>query len=144
MVIEIGGELNFDGQSTLNLDCYSYQRQEFEIVTYVLKRSDAEYEEKEIPKDKDARIGTRFILLNNNISKVEKFLKISFFPTRSGHNLRGQGASYSCKRVEVLGSANGCETIYADDDYSAKFICAMVAKKRKWFSGEALRGACKE
>lgn len=140
MLIEIEAYSNADGQTYMYIDCYSYQTKEFQSVYNVLKNSRIEYSESRINPDKDRRIGLRYSLLGRNIEKLENYLKIKFF----SDEVTGEGDEYKCERVSILTNESGCRTIYASDNDSANMICAIVAKKHRWFGGVAKRGRCRK
>jgi len=140
MLIEIEAYSNADGQTTMYIDCYSYQTREFESVYRVLQKSRVQYSESRISPDKDRRIGLRYSLIGRNIEKLETYLKINFFSTE----VVGEGESFKCERVPApLTNQVGCKTIFADDKDSADMICAIVAKKNSWFGGVTERGRCR-
>ncbi|MBY0424030.1 MAG: hypothetical protein K2Q22_00205 [Cytophagales bacterium] len=140
MLIEIDGTSNYEGGTILGINCYSFNKMEFQSVKNVLLKSEVKYDESKI-KDKDGRFGVRYILFGLNIGKLERYLKIRFFDKE----IEGNGdTAYRCERIEVLSLSSDCKTIYASDDDSANMICAIAAKKMNWFGGVAQRGICKK
>jgi hypothetical protein len=138
MLIEIEAFSNADGQILMYIDCYSYQRSEFISVYKVLENSRVEYSESSLARDKNERLGLRYSLIGRNIEKLETYLKIKFF----SDEINGEGDAYKCKRICALNNETGCKTIHANDKDSANMICAIVAKKNKWFGGVAEKGKC--
>lgn len=141
MIIESEYRGHFTGGFTLILSCYSYHESEFDSVRYVIKRANVEATSVKIQSKTDDRIGIKFIIRDEHIRRLEKFLKIRIFPRDK--ELKGNGNSpFKCKRVVVLSQRRECKTIYADDEHSANVICAMVAKDKGWFGGVAESGQC--
>ncbi|MEQ9008477.1 MAG: hypothetical protein RLO12_01080 [Fulvivirga sp.] len=140
MLIEYSLVDHFTGGGGLWLDCYSYQEREFDSVRKVIVSSDIRAEVTQLPPDSNGRIGVRFIIVSEDIPKLENYLKVDF--EEYGH-LKSSGTSpYRCERVVVLSQQKDCETIYADDDHAANVICSLKAKDKGWFGGLAKPGTC--
>lgn len=142
MLIESSLLNHFTGGETLILSCYSYQDSEFDSVRFVIQRARVEATSESIRSETDNRIGIRFTIWNENIRKLENFLKIRF--DNFGKEMKGGGNSpFKCERVTVLSQRQECKTIFADDKHSANVICALVAKDKGWFGGVAEPGQCR-
>jgi hypothetical protein len=143
MLIESSLMNHFTGGETLILSCYSYQESEFDSVRYVIQRAKVDATTERIQSETDDRIGIRFTIWNENIRRLENFLKIRF-DNFGRKELKGDGSSpFKCERVVVLSQRRECKTIYADDEHSASVICALVAKDKGWFGGVSEPGQCR-
>lgn len=142
MLIESSLLNHFTGGETLVLNCYSYRDSEFDSVRYVILKANVQAVSELFKSEKDDRIGIRFTIWDENIRRLEKFLKIRFdgFENRMSS---GGDSPYRCDRVIMLSQKEECKTIYADDKHSANVICALVAKDNGWFGGVAEPGQCR-
>jgi len=141
---------NINFQGNLSLDAFSFSRVELNAVEFVLNKSKTRIDFDELPKDASGRFGIRFLVLANEIFKLEKTLNIKFEGRGENTKIKlgkvyssftgGGPSSYRCCRLD--NPPLGCQTIYADDDKEALVLCALVANENNWLGGYTSRGKC--
>jgi hypothetical protein len=138
-----------ENDNLLNLLAYSYQDREFEIVDSFFLRQSFQFKKSILPLDADSRMGKQYsIATSMEIKRFEKILGITF--TNKGEQTSIESATpsddaipYRCLRIKDVAWQQGCASIMAPDDSAAFILCAMTAKKLKWFGGKAEKGFCK-
>jgi hypothetical protein len=135
-------QISFTGE--LSLDAYSFSSYEINSVVYVLDKSGVDIVNENLSRDREGRIGLRFIIHTLEIVKLERTLRVKF--SGEGENTKvsftkgDQGKSYRCSRIDT--PPNGCETISANDEQEAIVKCALVANNKNWLGGVPTPGQC--
>ena len=133
----------------LQLNAYSYQDREINIVASYLTLHDFQFTRNAIPKDRDDRTGVAFILSGlTQIFRFETLLGLKFQtkgPETSVIFLSGAGGDnpYCCVRLKHMPWEQGCSDITAPDDHAAFIKCSLLANKENWFGADSKPGTCK-
>lgn len=133
----------------LELDAYTYNNSEFEILNNFLKENKIVFEYKPLPNDSYTRLGRVFIIhYNNQIQKIEFSLGVKFINkgietfTKVEEDYI-EGKEYKCLRISPSTKEKGCRNIYAINDAAAFIKCNLIANELNWFAAQRQRGKCK-
>lgn len=132
----------------IDLNAYSYQEKEFDIVRRFFDRTEIRYTTREIRKDAYERRGIAFRIDGvMQIRRLQNTIGISFFKfgNKTGIEIgEGSGDNYHCVRLKSFPLDNGCVDIVADNGEAAFLKCAIIANERNWFGAESIKGRCKD
>ncbi|MEJ0029093.1 MAG: hypothetical protein WDO15_01410 [Bacteroidota bacterium] len=126
--------------SSLLLRAYSFKEDEFIPLERIIRIATNELRMFILPPDNEERSGRGYEIRSHLVVQFQEYLGVIFGDT--GFALKEQGTQYSCKELKVKGGSSDCKTIYAEDIDRAITKCALVAKDKGWYSGEAKEGSC--
>ena len=138
-------DLKIDGN--LGLTGYSFQFEELQSVPRVLMRLGITFLTRSVKKDPHQRLGISWHMDKQYVPVLEKSLGLRFWRSNELTRLdifsrQDEGSRFRCQEISQSGDGKGCENISAHDRHEALLICALLARERHWFGGDAAEGTC--
>lgn len=130
---------------TLNLYAYSNSNEEFRAIQRVLSSSKVEFNTIPIQSDEKRRRGFKYSIYGQHfIERLQAYLQIRLFGrgNQTRVELSGGNNAYRCIEISDIEDNSDCQTIFADDDHSALFKCALLANQNNWMGGVSEPGTC--
>jgi hypothetical protein len=141
----IAPDLKLNGN--LGLTGYSFQAEELQSVPRVLMRLGITFLTQPAKRDTHQRLGISWHMDKTYVAILEKSLGLRFWRSNELTRLdifpsRNDGPHFRCQEISRSGDGKGCENISAHDQHEALLICALLARERHWFGGNAAKGTC--